>query len=775
MKLLPLAFRFAIRYKLSSIIGIMGLSIAFVSTTFIMKWLGAEISYEKWINDYKSIYRIVSWEDNSNISSSTALTKYPLGPALKMHLPEIEYQTRVYVDNYEKTIIEGDNKITRGGFIYSDPSILKIFSFPLVEGSVEIAEDDMNYIILSKESAYTLFGSSSAPGKNIEITGSENTRSYKVAAVVDTKLNTHLKFDYILPIREFDRYYNDQQEWKSSDNYYTYIKTITESDESLLETKINKLYSGFAGSEGKRLRVQKIQNIHLQSNLKNDFQGNQNIRNLILFFIAGILIFVIALANFILLLLAETDHRARYRVVVLTYGNGANSIMKEIFIESAIRILLSIVIALPILSMTSKYIGFEGLAVSDNYWTGDTLAIFGTLLIISYVLCWLVLGFIESSKRNSVYCDTRVSKRREHLSKQPIIMLQFVLSSIIIFCIIIILKQSKYLSKFNTGIITENTIIFSSTKPFGDRYNTIKNRLSSLPEVINITASNILPDKGNEISIKRPQSEEGDEIISSNFIATEMTFPEMFGLNIISGRSFSAEVPTDINSVIINESLAKELGWEDPIGMDIAENMKILGVCKDYNYMSLHNRIAPLIIIPTTEYLSYLYIRLSDNLNIKTINRLCEVLLEISSDFSKDYRLLDEYLNQAYNNENQLAKLFLLISSIAIVISGTGLFAISMFTILKQMKMVSIRMINGASPCRIAGMFTIRFLRWIAFALAVALPIGTIFMTRWLIKYPNRIKITSDIYILTAVTVLFIALMSISYQLWIISNNNYNF
>jgi putative ABC transport system permease protein len=250
----------------------------------------------------------------------------------------------------------------------------------------------------------------------------------------------------------------------------------------------------------------------------------------------------------------------------------------------------------------------------------------------------------------------------------------------------------------------------------------------------------------------------------------DYNFIDLYGIKIIKGRNFSEEYSSDAKGAfLINETAAKLLGWENPIGRELkhwsGEKGKIVGVMKDFNFSSLHLKIEPLYLFLDPHYRNYL---LSININGSNLPETIKFIKEKFNAFYPKYPFKYEFLDEAfantYKNEQDMGNSFIIFSLIAIFISCLGLLGLASYTAESRTKEIGIRKVMGAKISEISYQLIKDFLKWVLIANIIAWPVAYYFMNNWLQDFAYRTELTIWIFLISGVITLGIACTAVVYQ-----------
>lgn len=255
----------------------------------------------------------------------------------------------------------------------------------------------------------------------------------------------------------------------------------------------------------------------------------------------------------------------------------------------------------------------------------------------------------------------------------------------------------------------------------------------------------------------------------------DLHFAETLNLEIVKGRSFSEAFPSDERSAfLINEAAARQLGWSDPLGKNIAwvlpdsvlKRGNVIGVVKDFHVKSLHEQIEPLVLFVWRPRLQHIYVRVAPGQTrtaLATLEKHWQTTFP-DSPFPFEYTFLDEHLEHLYQNEQRLAQIFGYFASLAILIACLGLFGLAAFTAERRTKEIGVRKVLGATVISIVALLSTDFLKLVSIAFVAAAPLAYLAMQRWLENFAYRIEIGAGVFLLAGLAAVGIALATVSWQ-----------
>jgi putative ABC transport system permease protein len=300
-------------------------------------------------------------------------------------------------------------------------------------------------------------------------------------------------------------------------------------------------------------------------------------------------------------------------------------------------------------------------------------------------------------------------------------------------------------------------------------------KLKSYQSVQSVSTSDVY--FGEDISMNAAyfQTQEDENYFHTSVLPADDEFLNTFSFKMKEGRYFEKERQTDFDAVILNESAVKEYtGSGSLIGTNVIvgeKTCRVIGIVNDFNFRSLHHKIEPLV-ITRIENFGNVFVKVRNAQIPEVLSTIQNLWGEFKIDFPLHYKFHDEVLAQHYAKDQQAKKLLLLLSIISIVIACVGLYAVSLFTILRKTKEIGIRKVNGAKISEVMVMLNKNFVTWVVIAFVIATPIAYYAMNKWLENFAYKTDLSWWIFALAGLLALGIALLTVSWQSWKAATRN---
>ena len=768
---LKIAFRNLWKNKTFSLINVLGLALGMACSLLILLWVQDERSVDAFHANKNQLYRIYMREFFSGKVQGVIWTPGPLADELKKSIPEIQLAT-AYSWPSKQTFSVG-TKVNKEETNTAGADFFKMFSYKLLQGTPEAALKDLNSLAISRSMAETFFGSpEKAIGKLIRY---DNRSDLVVTAVFENMpKNSTLKFDCL---RNWDAYLVDNQwakEWDSTDPL-TFFMLRPDADPAKVEAKMQHLLDKFNRDTGKpfhtELAMQPFHEYYLNSNFKNAQIDGGRIEYVQLFSFVAIFILLIACINFMNLATARSSKRAKEvgvrKVVGAVRAMLIGQFVSEAMLLTVFSIFLSILfvaILLPIFNtLTDKQMtlpltnpSFWGILLGLTFFTGLVSGSYPAFFLSSLSPLRVLKGAINVDAKSTWF-------------RQGLVVFQFSLSVIMIIGMIIIYRQVEYVQTKNLGFDRENLVYFPLEGDLGKNYDVLKEELSqisSVKEVSQMTAEPASNGSGTE-GISWTGSNPKDKVRFTP-VGVGYNFTKTMSLQLVEGRDYSKEFPTDSTGFLINEAALKVIGYKHPIGQPITwGNHKgtIVGVLKDFHFQSLHTPIRPLIsyLRPKPQDGNVL-VRIEAGKTTETLAKIESICKKLNPKFPFTYSFTDQEYARQYQSEQVVSKLSNFFAFLAIFISCLGLFGLAAFMAEQRTKEIGVRKVLGASVQNIVGLLSQDFLKLVLLGIVIASPIAWYGMNKWLDGFAYKIDISWWVFALAGILAVGIALLTVSFQ-----------
>lgn len=742
-----------------SLINILGLTIGLIVSVLILLYVVNELTYDSYHKDANRVYRITTKMDiaqmNAQMHDNKAVA--PLGPFLVAGYPKITEYTRI--SEKENIQFLHNNNLYKEEIFYADSSFFEIFTVNFLYGNPRSALVEPNSIVITKAIADKFFGESNPLG-NFIIT--DKKEQYKVTGVVESiPENSHFKFDILTSFSKLGR----KDSWNNiNDKYSTYIKIASDYTPSEVDVALLQIIKDHLSSNPMfeiSLSLEPLQEIYLY------YGGGGNLSRILLFSAIGIFVLLIASINFMNLSTAQSATRMKEVGVRKVIGAYRKQLVMQFLAESIVFCLLALFLALTIAELLiPSFNGFLQKNLKINYITQWplTLGFIFLALFVGFSAGSYPAFFLSSFKPITALKGKFVVGTGQSILRNILVTFQFTVSIFLICSTGIIYMQLNHINNTDLGFKKEGIMVIDlHTGNVNPDY--LKNELLKLPEIEQLTLASNFPFFG--LNITSFQTEESEQEFQGSFSSVDFNFIDLLGLEIIKGRQFLKENSTDDKSIIINETLAKEQNWENPIGKTIKykdEDYRVIGVVKDYHYSPLHNRIKPIFLILSDFYISEVGLKIATDNIQETIKKIESVYKDVDDSGEFNFSFMDEKIKKMYLEENRTGKTFILFTILAIFIASMGLYGLASFVAKQRTKEIGIRKVLGSTINEIVINLSTDFLKLILIATVIAIPTSWYFTENWLHNFAYQVGNRWWIFVLSTVVAVFIAFITILHQ-----------
>jgi len=806
--ILLIAFRNLRKHTFYSTINIAGLAIGVSACLLITLFIIDELSYDKYNEKADRIYRINNEIKFGGNHIQAATSAAPTAHTLLQDYPEVEATVRFR--SYGSYLVKAENStenIKENNVIWTDSTFFKIFSVKVIEGNPNTALKEPASIAISQRTAEKYFPNESALGKTMIL---DNKYNAKVTAVYENIPSTsHFHFDILIAmVGDWPVAREAQSTAYLSNNFNTYLLLKEGADAKAFERKFPEFLIKYIGPQiaqalGIEFTLEKfreegnvyemtlipLRDIHLHSDATAELESNGSITYVYLLGIVAFFILGIACINFMNLSTARSSNRAKEVGVRKVMGSARTNLVRQFLLESTMVTVFAFFVAISLVYLALPI--FNGLALKQLNIPFDN-PVFYLIMVGAALLVGMIAGiypsfFLSAFNPVDVLKGKGSSGMKSGLVRSGLVVFQFVISIFLIVGAITVNRQLQYIQNKKLGFNKDQVIVIQ------DAYALRPNKVESFKQEVlknsNIqsgTISGYLPVKnGNSSRSDNPFWREGSDPSTENMVSmqnwqVDHDYLKTFDMNILEGRDFSLDFPSDSSAVILNEAAAYQFGFDgDPIGRRIStlsgslpdgspdpnntKSWTIVGVVENFHFSTMRESITPLglFIGKSDGSVSFRYSAKDSQEVIQTIENTWKSLAP-GQPFQ--YSFLDDDFGGMYAAEQRLGKIFTFFAGLAIVIACLGLFALTAFTAEQRSKEIGIRKVLGASVSSIVLLLSKEFGRLIIIAFIIAIPFAWYSVDWWLKGYVFKAQIGAMVYMVAGLIAFLIAWLTMGYQ-----------
>lgn len=769
---LTTAIRYIWKNKLTTIINIIGLSVGVGIFSLIALYIHNEKQVDKAIPNIDRMYRL-EFNDWSLMP-----------PGFYKVIPEVcpDVEKLIFIGMYDMmgAPMHIGEKFFRSENIYSaSPNSINDLGIKVLDGDKEHLLTEPFSVVLTDSYAHKLFGSTNPIGQAIKIS---DKLIFKVTGIIEETNNLHYQINGLFSVEDIPRINSQPKFFENITgqmNYSCYVVVNSNNNLSRAKETLSKFAKERVMNESNlQLKLRPMSDVYFNgSEVKFEGSvkhGNKRFINVMMF--VAFLILITASINYINLNTALASKRAKEIGVRKITGASKGALILQILSESVILSFIAVMLGIAITELLLP--SFNNLISRNlifNPYHITTLGLYIASILIIGILSGLYPALLISSFRPMTIIKSDFNRKNAGaFVRKSLTVFQFTISVGLIASTLIILAQLKYFRNYNMGFDKEQIIHFPVSGNVNKSYSAFRDQILSIPSVEKIARSNQIP--GN---FAWQESYTVDtRSVNFTYIPVDPDYVQTMGLKIVAGRDLDWNHPSDsIHAYLINQTMAKMLGYDDPIGKEIPDNdyhqkRTIIGVIKDFNYNSLHNPIGPLAMSFRGMFYNTINVRVKTANLDQTIVKLKSVWNQFNPDIPFEYQFLNESFGRQYKSEEQLSHIFGFFAIIAVVIGSMGVFALAMFTINTRLREIGIRKVMGASNINIISILSKEYTLIVLISNAIAIPIVWVMMTKWLDSFAYRISISIGFFVISALVSLAIAYLTVLYNSVKAANTN---
>jgi len=792
---LKIAIRNLSRQKMYTAIKVGGFALGVAACILITMFIRHELSFDTHYKNASNLYRVIGINRTAGAVDRGVSFPAPFAPALKAELAEIEMIGRINPNtlftgggNSFRQVNEIENHYEEG-FTFADPEILDLLEILMIYGNSATALEQPNSIVISKRICDKYFSGENPLGKSLIF--NDNTKDPLLIGGVmqDFPNNSHLGFDFLITQSGLEFYPGEQTNWDAS-NYHTYLRLrpgtdVKQFEEKMLTTVFDKYLVDVFKKEGMDaaaiekvrqsigLELQPVSQIHLHSAGIADGFTHGDTRMVWLFGTIAFFILLIAGINFINLSTARSAERAREVGVRKAIGSHRSNLVIQFLTEavllSAGAFVLGFFLALVCLpsfnqladkSLTVpwKEVWFLPLFVGSALFVGLLAGLYPAFYMGSFQPVRVLKGYVHQGGKNATL-------------RSGLVVFQFAASTVLIIGAIVVFKQTDFILNTRLGFDKEQVLLLQGTQSLGDKIPALKQELLQISSVENVSVSDFLPISGggskrNGNTFWEVGKDKNNDYVTFQMWQVDHDYIQTLGMKMVEGRDFSYEIPSDSQSVVINQTLARKLNFEQPVGKRITNDDRIytiIGVVKDFHFESFRENIGGVcLMLGNSPGITAVKVKTSDM--PQTVEAVTQAWKKMSPNQAIRYTFLDDGYARMYEDILRQSRIFGSFAVFAILIACLGLFALATFMAEQRTKEIGIRKVLGASVTSISHLLVRDFMKLVIIAIVIASPIAYYFMQQWLSDFAYRIDLQWWMFIAAGLIAVLIAMLTVSFQ-----------
>lgn len=764
------AFRSLLKNKVFTAINVLGLALGLATCLLIVFYVVDELNYDRYNDKYERIYRVNTDLKVGTTETSFAITPAPTADALLKEFPEVENSMRMG-SAVNIRLKKGNEIIDEKNAFYCDRSILNVFTLPLLKGDQKTALTEPGSLVLSKNIAIKYFKTINVINKTMFLI--TDSSFHKITGVMeDMPAQSHFRADIFFAMGP-----NTDHNWNGF-NTYTYILLKRGASKKNLEAKFPALirryeknpnfdYAKFeAHGNYIRLSLTPLKDIHLHSNRQREIGPNGNAEYIYIFSVIAVFILLLACINFMNLSTARSAGRAREVGVRKVLGSSRANLITQFLAESIFvtmaASMVAVVMAGALLPLFNQISGKHMMITKHTFvWLPPVMLII--MMVVGGLAGSYPAFFLSAFQPIQVLKGKLATGLKGSGLRSFLVVFQFAISIFLIIGTLVIYNQLNYIRNKDVGFNRNEVLIIKNISAVNPKI--FKEEIKRLPGVINATLTHFLPT--SNLSALNYVDAGLNKNIETQFWPVDADYISTMGMKIVQGRNFRANMLSDSSSVIINETMAKRIGYKGDgtdIINDIKKNLRIIGVVKDFNFASLRNNVTPLVLAMRNDWIASLSVRM----NTANLPRLMQQIEDrwkgLSPNLHFEYSFMDDDFNTLYNTEQRVGSLFIIFTSLAIIIACLGLLGLAAYAAEQRIREIGIRKVLGADVSAVVALLSKDFIKLVFISILIAAPLSWWIMNQWLQGFAYRQNIQWWVIVSAALGSIAIAFITVSFQ-----------
>jgi len=766
--------------KLFTLVNLSGLTIGIVAASLILIYISYELSFDRFNKNSDRIFRVYLTYTRGGVNSAYAQCPFHLASFLQNKFPEIDKTVRI--TQIPKGLVTSDDKNSfEEKIVMADSSIFDVFTFPLIIGNPKEVLAQPNSVVLTESMSEKYFGKSDPIGKTIRYNRAIDLTV--TGLMKNISECAHLQFDMVVSMSSAKNFFeSDFLENKMNTVAFTYLLVNPNIDIERFSQSV-----GLATKEANEgdwenniYHIQSLTSIHLHSDMGGEYAPNNDIKSIYILGTIALLILIIACINYINLSFSVNSRRstelgmrkiigARRRQLILLY-------ISDSFVLVGISVIISSLIIHDLLKWFS---GLVGVNLINNIPAGNLISERALLFLSITLITALTSGWISSHISPMDTLKKPLIRGKKFIGAQGILVLfQFGISIALISSTLLVNRQMRFIKNMNLGFSKDQLMIIPlNDKNIKTKIESFKHELLANPNILSAGAISDLPGEMKLVTTIFYDGRNEQSFLTIPFLEVDKDFVNTFGVQLKEGYSLGdAASPYIGTQYLLNESAAKKLGWDAPIGKRFScywgKEGFVTGIIRDFHFKSLHEEIEPLFLYIRADNYNYLAVKLNTSGISGSVNYVKQLWNKIVPDSPFEYFFYDNFYDQLYKKEALFGKIIFIFSTIAILIACMGLFGLAAFFSEKRTKEIGIRKVNGAAIPEVMIMLNKEFVKWVIIAFIIATPVAWYAMYKWLQSFAYKTEMSWWIFALAGIIALGIALLTVSWQSWRAATRN---
>ena len=791
---LTIAFRNIWRNKFFTFIHVFGLSIGISAALVIFLIVKYELSFDKFENNSDRIYRIVmDFKFNGDTAHGAAIPA-PIPNAIKNEVtgvdatvPVMQFQgeSNVKVEVVRNNRLEVFKKQPDVVFTVND--YFELVPFEWIAGSPSNALDKPFSAVLTESRAKQYFPGvpmTDIPGRRLTYNGNLDTEITGIVRDLDeiTDFTSREFISYATIFETSFRHDFMMDEWNDWMAYSkAWVKLSDANDKVAVEQQLNALlqkYSPGARKDAKNtmdIRLQPLSDVHFNTDYASFGQRTAHAPTLYGLLAIAAFLLLLGCINFVNLSTAQASHRAKEIGIRKTIGSSRKQLIAQFLSETLVVTALATVVSISIAPILLQvFSDFIPAGVNFDFTNQPSLLLIPAGLLFAVgILSGFYPSIVLSRFRPAVVLKNQAfagSPTRNAGLRKVLTVSQFTVAQFFVIVAFMIGKQIHFSLNQDLGYRKDAIINFDIPRDtVASHVDRLVHSINAIPGVQLVSVGFLPPamEGGAYANIKYNNGKE-DIQPGVQIRWGDPNYIHLYNIPILAGRNIREG--KNINEALINESYAKDLGFEDPADALQKELINgdgsrtpIVGIMRDFHEGSLHRTIGNMV-FKTSDNNRFFHVALEPGRSQdwqKSIAGIDIAFHEIYPETDFVYTFFDETIASFYKREQQTSQLLNWATGLSIFISVLGLLGLVIYISEARAKEIGIRKILGASVANLVMILSREFVVLILIAFAIAAPLAIYAINQWLLSFEYKTELSVWVFVLSGFSLLSIAVITL--------------
>lgn len=783
------------RNRSFTLINVIGLSLGLAAFIAITQYVRFETGFDRYHPESQDIFRLGMDVNFGDGELQVPFMGAPAATSIKADFPEVEASTRLSAGFRREYFVKyGDKEFKEEAMtrLYADDNFFEFFGIELIQGNPAEVLNGPNLVVITEAMAEKYFGlnwrEQQLLGKNISM---DEHPALQISGISENVPdNTHFDYHFLISGQS-------TEEWKGtfwfSGAVYQYFRMQPDTDIQAFTEKLDQKapdylnndikqflgssYGEFFAEEGKHFRFfyQPIGDIHLNSHFELELAENGDLTYVNVFSIVSVLVLLMAAINFMNLSTVAGLKRHKEVGVRKVLGSLKTQLIFQFLLESVMIVSFSLVLAVTVLQLMAPWLNgsFDREIIPSLASMLDMIVwlIAGAFLL--GILSGLYPALILSRIKPTLVLKGFSGKKGVGFFRNALIIFQFTVSLLLIIGMTGIHQQLEHLRSRDLGYDKDQVMIIEDVNVLGDQVEAFRTRLLQNASISQATISGFIPIGSTEYGIFGLNSLDDEEDLTQRFrgASVDEHYLETYGLELVSGRGFSADFGEESRNIIVNEAFVRTWGWdkEELLGkrfLDVGDRneYQVIGVIKDFQVFNMNSDNQPLVLAYGVDNQA-----ISLRLNANRFEAARDFAADSWTEFTDkpfSYTMADARFETIFANERRASSLFAIFSALAVAIGALGLLGVASYVIVRRSKEVGIRKVLGASVTQLFTILSKDFMLLVLIAGVLAIPLAWYFLGDWLSQYAYQMALQWWLFVIPLFLLGFMAFSIIAVQIW---------